>query len=131
MNMKKLFIIALCAIAAISLSSCKKIDVSATLIGNVSYGEVMLEGVDVTLTGEGGTYTYKTIKNGYYVIRGITPGDYTVSCAYNGKNVASYLINYEKSENPNKVSIEPQGYHLRNIMIPDTEDLGLNDDDEE
>ena len=129
--MKKILLIAVCALAALSLSSCKKQDVTATLVGNVSYGEIMLEGVDVTLTGESGTYTYKTIKNGYFVIRGINPGDYTVSCAYNGKSVASYLINYEKKENPNKVSIEPQGYHLRNIMIPETEDLGLNDDDDE
>ncbi|MBQ5402526.1 MAG: carboxypeptidase regulatory-like domain-containing protein [Bacteroidales bacterium] len=129
--MKKILLIAVCTLAALSFSSCQKQDVTATLLGTVTYADHNMPGVDVTLTGDGGTYTFKTIKDGYYVIRGINPGDYIVSCAYNGKSVASYLINYEKSENPSKVTIAPKGYHVRNVMIPDTEDLGEDDEDDE
>ena len=128
--MKKILSIALCTIAALCLYSCQKQDLSATLVGTVTYSDHLIPGVDVTLTGDNGTYTYTTIKNGYFVIRGINPGDYIVSCSYNGHNPSSYLINYEKTDNPSLVTIQPKGYHVRNIMIPDTEDLGLDDEEE-
>lgn len=131
MNMKKILLIAFCALAALSFSSCQKQDVTATLVGTVTYADHTIPGVEVTLTGDAGTYSFTTIKDGYFVIRGINPGDYIVSCAYNGKSVASYLINYEKTDNPSLVTIQPKGYHVRNILIPETEDMGLDDDDED
>ena len=118
------------AFAALTVVSCKKTPTTGKLVGDVSYREHQMVGVEVTLTGNS-VYTYTTVTNGYFVFNDLPAGDYLVSCSYEGKLVASYLLNYEKSENPRRITILPGEIHTRNIIIPDTEDIDLDADDEE
>lgn len=129
--MKKIFYVLAFVFAFVAAFSCKPDNRPGEVHGTVSYRDRDLPDVLVSYTGDNGTYTYTTNASGYYVIRGIPAGDYIVSVSYKGKAVSSYLKNYEKSENPSLATIEVNGYHVRNIVIPDTEDLGTGDDDDE
>ena len=128
--MKRILTILLVAFAALTVVSCKKTPTTGKLVGDVCYRDHQTPGVDVTLTGTTGTFTFTTITDGYFYFEQIPAGDYIVSCSYNGKLVASYLKNYEKSENPRRITILPGELHSRNVIIPDTEDLDLDIDDD-
>lgn len=122
--MKKIFFVFTVLSAIVLAVSCKPDNRPGEVHGIVSYNERNVPGAIITYTGDNGTYTYTANSSGYYIIRDIPAGDYIVSVSYNGKDVASYLANYEKSENPSLVSIAPNGYHVRNIIIPLSEDMG-------
>lgn len=117
------------ALLAVSAISCHKEPAPGKLVGDVTYKDKQIVGVDVTLTGDNGTFTFTTITDGYFYFNTLPPGDYIVSCRYNGKEVDSYLKNYEKSENPSKVTILEGELHSRNVLIPDEVDMGIEEDD--
>lgn len=129
--MKKILTLMLVAFTAITVVSCKKEPAPAKLVGDVSYRDRQIEGVEVTLSGEGATYTFTTITNGYFYFENLPAGDYIISCRYNNKSVASFLRNFEKSDNPSKVTVVEGGLHTRNVVIPEEEDMGMDDDDDE
>lgn len=131
--MKKILSLILVAFCAIVLVSCEKEPKPGKLVGDVYYNDRPLVGVEVTFTGENGALVYTTIENGYFLFQEIFAGDYIVSCKYNGKSVASYLKNHEKTDNPSKLTIYEGELHTCNVIIPDDEDLGLfgNDDDDD
>ena len=128
--MKKIISVLAFVLAFVTFSSCAPDNRPGEVHGTVSYRDRDIPDVLVAFTGDPGQYTYTTNAKGYYVIRDIPAGDYTVSVSYNGKEVNSYLKGYEKSENPNLATIAVNGYHVRNIVIPDDEDLGGDDDEE-
>lgn len=127
--MKRILTILLVAFAALTVVSCKKTPATGKLVGDVSYRDHQMPGVEVTLTGATASYRFTTITDGYFYFEELPAGDYLVSCSYEGKIVAAYLKNYEKSDNPRRITILPGELHSRNVIIPDTEDIG--DDDEE
>ena len=129
--MKKIISVLAFLFTFVSAFSCKPDNRPGEVHGTVSYRDREVADIVVSYTGDNGTYTYTTNKSGYYVIRGIPAGDYIVSVSYNGKNVDSYLKDYEKSENPSRVTILVNGYHVRNIIIPNDQDLGWDDDDDD
>ena len=129
--MKKIISVLAFLFTFVSAFSCKPDNRPGEVHGTVSYRDREVADIVVSYTGDNGTYTYTTNKSGYYVIRGIPAGDYIVSVSYNGKNVDSYLKDYEKSENPSRVTILVNGYHVRNIIIPNDQDLGWDDEDED
>ncbi|MBQ9530315.1 MAG: carboxypeptidase regulatory-like domain-containing protein, partial [Bacteroidales bacterium] len=129
--MKKIISVLAFLFTFVSAFSCKPDNRPGEVHGTVSYRDREVADIVVSYTGDNGTYTYTTNKSGYYVIRGIPAGDYIVSVSYNGKNVDSYLKDYEKSENPSRVTILVNGYHVRNIIIPNDQDLGWDDEDDE
>ena len=129
--MKKIIFAFAAVFAFAALFSCKQDNRPGEVHGTVSYRDRDIADAVVTLTGEQATYTYTTNSSGYYVIRDIVAGNYTVSVSYNGKAVDSYLLNYEKSENPHLVSVGVNGFHVRNIVIPDDEDMGWEDEDDD
>ena len=101
----------------------------------VSYRDRVLPEVTVTLTGEDqSTYSYVTNAKGYYYFRNLPAGNYDVTLSYDSKNVASYIEHYENTETPNRITVEANGYHVRNMIILSSEDLGFgeepNDDDD-
>ncbi len=117
--------------AAILLSAaCNKEARPAEVIGAVSYDGRAINGVVVTYTGDTETYSCTTERDGNYIFRSVTPGDYIVSCTYNGKSISISIDNYEKAENPLLVTVEDNGYHLRNISISLSEDIDTGGDDE-
>ncbi len=118
------------AAALVLASACNKGDRPAEVIGTVSYDGRTINGVVVTYTGEAATYECTTEREGNYILRDVTPGDYTVSCTYNGKSIVISLDNYEKAENPLLVTVEDNGYHLRNITISLSEDIDGDGADE-
>ena len=132
--MKKIISVLAFLFAFVSAFSCKPDNRPGEIHGKVSFNERDVPGAVITLTGDNGTFTYTANSSGYYVIRDIPAGDYIVSVSYNGRDVASYLANYEKSDNPSLVSIAVNGYHVRNIIIPSSEkiwdvpDSGEDDD---
>ena len=129
--MKKIIYVFAIVFAFVALLSCKETNRPGEIHGTITYCERDLQGAVITLTGDNGTYTYTSNAAGYYVIRDIVPGDYIVSVSYNGKNVDSYLVNYEQSDNPHKVTIDDNGFHVRNIVIPESEDLGWGEEEED
>lgn len=130
--MKKLATLLTMAVALVLAAACNKEARPAEVIGTVSYDGRAINGVVVTYTGENDTYEYTTERDGNYILRNVTPGDYIVSCTYNGKSIVISLDNYEKAENPLLVTVEDNGYHLRNISISLSEDIdGDEDDDDE
>lgn len=129
--MKHLFYVLTLFVAFATLSSCKQDTRPGEVHGVVTYRDRDIPNVVVIYTGDNGTYEFTTNASGYYIIRDIPAGNYTVSVTYNGKSVNSYLLNYEKSDNPNLVTIDVNGFHVRNVVIPDTEDLGWDDEDDE
>ena len=128
--MKKILYIFAAVLAFVLIASCKEDTRPGEVHGTVSYRETDITDVVVTFTGENGTYTYTTNEKGYYVFRDLPAGDYVVSVSYNGKEVASYLEHYEKADNPSLVSVEVNGFHVRNIIIPDSEDMGWDEQEE-
>ena len=129
--MKKIIYAFAAVFTIAALFSCKPDNRPGEVHGTVSYRDRDIADVVVTFTGENGTYTYTTNASGYYVIRDIPAGNYIVSASYNGKEISSYLLNYEKSENPHLVTIDVNGFHVRNIIIPNDEDMGWDDEEEE
>lgn len=125
--MKKILSVLAFIFAFVSAFSCKPDNRPGEVHGTVSYRERELPDAVVTYTGDNGIFTYTSNENGYYIFRDIPAGDYIVSVSYDGKEVASYLLNYEKADNPSLVSIAVNGFHVRNIIIPDDEDLGFDE----
>ncbi len=126
--MKKILFAFAVVLAFVFIYSCKPDNRPGEVHGTVNYHDRDMPDVVVTFTGDNGTYTATTNASGYYIIRDIPAGDYIVSVSYHGKVVSSYLVNYEKSENPNRATIAVNGYHVRNVMILSSE--VLDDDDE-
>ena len=131
--MKKILFVFAFVFAFVFVYSCKPDNRPGEVHGTVSYHDRDIPDIEVKYSGDNGTYTYTTNSSGYYVIRDIPAGDYTVSVSYKGQAVRSYLLNYEKSENPNLATIAVNGYHVRNIIIPADEviDWEEPDDDED
>jgi len=129
--MKRILTFTLIAFALLATASCKKALRPAEVHGTVTYYDHDFAGVTVSLVGASGTYEYVSNSEGYYVIRDITPGEYTFTCSYNGKTVNFDLVNYEKAENPHDIIVEDNGYHVRNIVIDSNEDLGGGDDEDD
>lgn len=129
--MKRILTILLVAFAALTVVSCKKTPTTGKLVGDVSYRDHQMPGVEVTLTGATASYRFTTITDGYFYFEELPAGDYLVSCSYEGKIVAAYLKNYEKSDNPRRITILPGELHSRNVIIPDTEDIGDEDEEDE
>lgn len=125
--MKKILTYILVAFAALTVVSCEKNPGPSKLVGDVSYRDNQIPGVEVTLTGDPGVFKYTTITDGYFIFENIPAGTYDVSCSYKGKAVDSYLKNYEKSDTPKSIIILPGTLHTRNIIIPSTEILDLDD----
>lgn len=125
--MKKILTYILVAFVALTVVSCKKDPGPSKLVGDVTYRDNQIPGVEVTLTGENGVLKYTTITDGYFLFENIPAGTYDVSCSYKGKAVDSYLKNYEKSDTPKSIIILPGTLHTRNIIIPSTEILDLDD----
>ena len=128
--MKKIFAFLLVAFVALSVVSCNKEPRPGKLVGDVTYRDRSLEGVEVTLTGDVETFTFTTIANGYFYFNELAPGDYIVSCKYNGKSPSCYLRNYEKGEHPTRITILEGTLHTRNVVIPDSEDLGMDNEED-
>ncbi len=112
---------------AFTVVSCKKEPAPSKLVGDVTYRDNQIPGVEVTLTGDPGVFKYTTITDGYFIFENIPAGTYAVSCSYKGKAVDSYLKNYEKSDTPKSIIILPGTLHTRNVIIPSTEVLDLDD----
>ena len=129
--MKRIFSVLIIAVAAVIISSCDKTPAPGQVTGSVTYRDRSVGGIEVIFEGDGGTYTYTSLSDGYFVFRDIAPGDYDVSCKFNGRYIESVLINYEKSEHPHMVTIIPGEKHVRNILIPDNEDLGWDDEEDD
>ena len=125
--MKKILTCILVAFVALTVVSCKKEPAPSKLVGDVTYRENQIPGVEVTLTGDPGVFKYTTITDGYFIFENIPAGTYDVSCSYKGKAVDSYLKNYEKSDTPKSIIILPGTLHTRNVIIPSTEVLDLDD----
>ncbi len=129
--MKKLATLLTMAAALVLAAACNKEARPAKVIGAVSYDGRAINGVVVTYTGETDTYECTTERDGNYIFESVKPGDYIVSCKYEGKSVAISLDNYEKAENPLQVTVQDNGYHLRNITITEEIDTGDGSDDGE
>lgn len=125
--MKKILTCILVAFVALTVVSCKKDPGPSKLVGDVTYREDQIPGVEVILTGDPGVFKYTTITDGYFIFENIPAGTYAVSCSYKGKAVDSYLKNYEKSDTPHSIIILPGTLHTRNVIIPSTEVLDLDD----
>ncbi|MBO4417091.1 MAG: carboxypeptidase regulatory-like domain-containing protein [Bacteroidales bacterium] len=125
--MKKILTYILVAFVALTVVSCKKDPGPSKLVGDVTYRDNQIPGVEVTLTSENDVLKYTTITDGYFLFENIPAGTYDVSCSYKGKAVDSYLKNYEKSDTPKSIIILPGTLHTRNIIIPSTEILDLDD----
>lgn len=80
----------------------------------------------MTLTGENEVLKRTTIADGYFIFENIPVGTYDVSCSYKGKAIESYLKNYEKSDTPHSIIILPGTLHTRNVIIPSTEILDID-----
>ena len=111
---------------ALTVVSCKKEPGPSKLVGDVTYRDTQIPGVEVTLTSDSAVLKYTTITDGYFLFENIPAGTYAVSCSYKGKAVDSYLKNYEKSDTPKSIIILPGTIHTRNIIIPNTEVLDLD-----
>lgn len=124
--MKKIVCIIAVVLAFVVTYSCNNHNRPGEVHGTVSYREKALSDAVVKLTAENGEeYTFTTNVKGYYYFREIPTGDYIVTISYNGSTVASYIDHYENAENPNKITVEDNGFHVRNITILPTEDLGM------
>ena len=129
--MKKILIVFVVILAGFAAVSCNKTPAPGEIHGTVNYRDRPILDVTVTLTGSNNTYSFKTVALGYYMIRDVVPGDYEASLQYNGKELDFEIENYEKAEFPRRITITEKGYHVRNFIIADTEDLGWGDDDDE
>ena len=63
---KKILTCILVAFVALTVVSCKKDPGPSKLVGDVTYRDNQIPGVEVTLTGDTGVFKYTTITDGYF-----------------------------------------------------------------
>lgn len=127
--MKKILSVIIVVLAVFVTVSCSQKPRPGEVHGMVYYRDRPIENVKVTYTGAT-TLSFETLPSGYYYLRNIPAGEYEVSLSYEGRDLSFTIENYEKAEYPCRVVIDDNGYHLRNLYIDDTEDLGWDDDDD-
>ena len=130
--MKKILSILIVSLAAFAAVSCKQEPRPGEVHGIVNYRDRPAENITVTYTGAT-TMSFETLSTGYYYLRNIPAGIYEVSLSYDGRDLNFDIENNEKAEYPYRVVIADNGYHVRNLIIDEAEDIGWTDegDDEE
>jgi len=128
--MKKILSLLVVSLAVFAAVSCKQEPRPGEVHGIVNYRDRPIENVKVTYTGDT-EMSYETLPNGYYYLRNIPAGVYEVSVSYEGRDLNFEIENNEKAEYPYRVIINDNGYHVRNLLIDDNEDLGWDDDDDD
>lgn len=127
--MKKILSILVVSLAVFAAVSCAQKPRPGEVHGVVTYRDRPVENVKVTYTGAT-TMSFETLSTGLYYLRDIPAGTYEVSISYEGRELDFEIENNEKAEYPYRVVILDNGYHLRNLIISDTEDMGWDEDDE-
>ena len=124
--MKKILLSIVILVSALAVISCKRDPRPGEVHGTATYRDRPIADVVVTIASESNSYSFSTLTDGYYYFRNIPAGDYTASLKYNDKDVAFDIENYEKAEHPHLITIADNGFHVRNFIIPEDEDLGLD-----
>ena len=129
--MKKILLLIVTLFAAVAAFSCKHEPRPGEVHGTVTYRDPNVADVEITLTSDSDSFSFTTDRSGYYYFRSIPAGDYTASLKYNGKSIDFIIVNYDKKEFPHLITIEDNGFHVRNFEIPNSENLGWDDEDDE
>ncbi|MBR5033990.1 MAG: carboxypeptidase regulatory-like domain-containing protein [Bacteroidales bacterium] len=129
--MKKILLFIVILSAAFSAFSCKQAPRPGEVHGSVLYHDHEIADIDVTLTSDSDSFSFTTKSSGYYYFRQIPVGDYTASLKYKGRELDFSIIDYEKAANPHLITVEDNGFHVRNFAISDKENLDGSGEEEE